>query len=721
MGGARVTLYQPQIERWEDFTTLQFRLAAVFVSPDHDHPLPASLRIEASTTTDVDARTVTAHDMKLLAFSVAGADDAMTRQLEAGLIAYMSGKTQTVSLDTMLAHFETADEQERPEFAAAPTGNLPQTSELAGQPPEIFISTTPSILVMFDGEPIFVEIEETELEFAVNTNWDVFRHSDTSTVYLRVEDAWLEATDATGPWAPAMALPDDFSSLPETASFEPVRTHVPGRTMSADTMPQVFVSTRPAELIVLDGQPIEEAIPETDLLWITNTDSDLFRSTQNNDYYFLVSGRWFRAPILAGPWSPASSDLPETFAAIPVDHPKASVRVSVPGTPEADEAVMLATIPQKAEIRRDEAAVEVRYDGDPDFQKVDGTTVYYAANTAFDVFRVGPSYYVCFNGVWFVSNAPEGPWEVTDFVPASIYNIPPSNPKHHVTYVRVYDSTPDVVVVGYTQGYTGVYVSNGAVVYGTGWYYPPYVYYPAYGYPVYRAYPYSYGVAAYYNPYTYSYARGASVYGPYGGAGWGSAYNPATGTYSRGVAAWGPYEAGYARQAYNPYTDTYGATYQRSNAYASWGESVISRGDEWVRTANYSDSRGSAAGIETSQGGQAGAVATDQGTAYAGKDADNNLYAGKDGNVYRRSDEGWSTYNDGDWQSVDQTAVSERAQSLQGSADRDWSALSGQTFDGLDRDLQARGSAVSRSLDRERWMNNRQSRSSTRGSRPRRR
>ena len=46
-------------------------------------------------------------------------------------------------------------------------------------------------------------------------------------------------------------------------------------------------------------------------------------------------------------------------------------------------------------------------------------------------------------------------------VPAVIYSIPPSSPVHYVTYVRVYDWTPQVVYVGYTPGYYGTYVDLG--------------------------------------------------------------------------------------------------------------------------------------------------------------------------------------------------------------------------------------------------------------------
>lgn len=42
----------------------------------------------------------------------------------------------------------------------------------------------------------------------------------------------------------------------------------------------------------------------------------------------------------------------------------------------------------------------------------------------------------------------------------------------HVRYVRVYESTPDFVYVGYTPGYVGAFISDGVVVFGTGWWYP---------------------------------------------------------------------------------------------------------------------------------------------------------------------------------------------------------------------------------------------------------
>jgi hypothetical protein len=41
--------------------------------------------------------------------------------------------------------------------------------------------------------------------------------------------------------------------------------------------------------------------------------------------------------------------------------------------------------------------------------------------------------------------------------PDDVESIPASNPHYNVKYVHVYDSTPDVVYVGYTPGYYGSY------------------------------------------------------------------------------------------------------------------------------------------------------------------------------------------------------------------------------------------------------------------------
>src|SRR5262249_29149921 len=201
-----------------------------------------------------------------------------------------------------------------------------------------------------------------------------------------------------------------------------------------------FLSTKPAELILLNGAPNYLTVNGTGLLWVSNTDVDLFRLGKAGAVYFLVSGRWFSAPDFTGPWTFATPTLPEDFKKIPPSHERSGVLASVPGTDQAIEAVLLAQIPQTARVARKEIkAPEVQFQGEPQFQPIEQTKVARAANTDKDIIKVGDSYYMCYQGVWFVGKSPSGPWEAASSVPQEIYQIPASSPAHNVTNVVIVD------------------------------------------------------------------------------------------------------------------------------------------------------------------------------------------------------------------------------------------------------------------------------------------
>ena len=63
----------------------------------------------------------------------------------------------------------------------------------------------------------------------------------------------------------------------------------------ANGVPTIYTSQVPTELIVFKGQPDFVPIVGTQLLWASNTTSDVLIDTANNNYYVLMSGRWFRA------------------------------------------------------------------------------------------------------------------------------------------------------------------------------------------------------------------------------------------------------------------------------------------------------------------------------------------------------------------------------------------------------------------------------------------
>jgi hypothetical protein len=420
--------------------------------------------------------------------------------------------------------------------------------------------------------------------------------------------------------------------------------------------------------------------------------------------YYLVSGRWFSAPDFTGPWTFATPTLPDAFQRIPLEHERSRVLAAVPGTQQAAEGVLLAQVPQTARVNKKELkAPEVAYQGEPKFEPIEKTTVARAVNTDKDIIKVGDLYYMCFQGVWFVSKTPTGPWEVTSSVPKQIYEIPTSSPASNVTYVTVVESESDDDWATYATvaAYTGVMVAWGCAVWGTGWYYPPYWGWGG-GYPYYYPHYPSYGYGASYNPWTGSYGRYGVAYGPYGGAGVSSRYNPRTGTYSRGAAAWGPGGARGYGQAYNPRTGAYGQTRQGSNVYGSWGSTSVQRGDQWATTSRATNNRtGDTTRVTRTDSGAAAVTKRGPGAdAGAFRTTDGDVYAGRDGNVYRQDGGGWEKYDNGNWGSADRsTAQRDGGTTAGGDRAGQMGPSAPSTMDQLDRDSRARAEGSQRTRD----------------------
>lgn len=367
------------------------------------------------------------------------------------------------------------------------------TPGLMHDPPTIVLSTEPAVLVTIDGEPKFQKMEQVRsanVEQVVNSPFLIVRDVGGPIVYLSAGGSlWYAAERPEGPWQVANHVPTHIAALaPEVDDMD-----------VGEAPPEIVVATEPTELIVAAGEPSWSPVEGMDLLYMDNTDSSVFLEVRSQSYYTVLSGRWYRGTSVEGrlEWEHvANNELPEPFSDIPDDSINADVLTYVSGTTQAREASLDATVPQTSAIRREDVEFKAEYDGEPEFLPVKDTPAVHAAvNTAAQVFKVADVYFACDQGVWYKASSPDGPWAIAEKVPDAIYDIPPSSPHHNVTYVYVYESTPEVVYVGYTSGYTGSYHYHGCVVYGTGWWYNPW--YRHYYYPR----PSTWGFRVSYNPY----------------------------------------------------------------------------------------------------------------------------------------------------------------------------------------------------------------------------
>jgi hypothetical protein len=637
--GATLTLFQPQITDWNGFTQLDALIATEFKAKADAKPIYGVIGVSGRTVADDDSDEVVVTDVKAtqVDFSTLERKELTDLALEVGKI--MPTGPMTVS-------------QERLTASLADYKRLANVEGIKSDPPKLFVSNDPALLVQTDGKEVLSPVKGVEgLQFVVNTNWDVFKTADPDAAYfLRDEKSWLRSKTLEGDWTQVTTLPDVLSKLPDDESWKDARAAMPPASFEAGKVPKVVYYDMPAEMIIFDGQPILERVPGTKLEWASNTTSDVFFHDGDKNWYVLLSGRWFSSKSLDGPWTFATPSLPADFQNIPDDAPYYQVRSSVPGTSESAEARLKASIPQMARVATDgSVTVDVAYSGDPKFEAIDGTNLTYAVNSNEQVIKVGEMFFALKDGIWFSGASPNGPWTVAKAVPEEIYTIPPSSPVYNVTYVRVYQTEADAVWYGYTLGYLGAYLAWDTFVYGTGWHYPPYWGYGwnGPGYLPYYPRPLTYGVGAFYNPAYGTFGRYGYAYGPYRGIAGGAAYNPRTGTYLRGGAISGPNgQAGFIA-AYNPRTGNAAFARGGSNVYGSWGTAGVKHGGDFARISGGQTANGGAVNWHNSSGNQG----------FVAGPAGGDVYAGRDGNVYRKDDGTWQKHTDGGWQNVDRPST----------------------------------------------------------------
>ncbi len=649
--GYDFAIYQPSISAWPG-NQLNGRFVVAVRPTGTTNESYGVVFFQARTDIDKVNRLVTFEDFQINRLNFP-TQPGMQDQYRAMLLSFQQQTVRVIPLD----HLEAV-------FAASADITQAKVQAVKNDPPAIFYSTQPSLLVLVDGPPVLQNLTGN-YQRVVNTRAILLLDNNPiwGCYFLYADGQWYTAPAVAGPWSVVVNFPANInnalSAALNTGQVDPMYPKHPG----APPVTQVYVSTVPAELLEVTGAPNLVSIPNTDLLYVENTSNAIFYYLDDGNYYVLISGRWFKAGNLSGPWAfvPPGS-LPGDFLKIPPDSDKSNVMLSVPGSPQAREAVIANSIPQTAAIDRSAAKLTAVYlGGAPSFMPIAGTGLYYAANSDTPVIMVAPnSYYACQGGLWFTAATATGPWVVATFVPSVIYTIPATCPIHYVTYAYVYSYTPTLVYVGYTPGYMGTVVApGGVVVYGTGYYYPPVVvgsvyvsYPPTYGYgasfamgaavgfafgfcagssttcacqPHWGCYSYSYSTSYSYthcnvnacNCYssygTAVHTTGSYGYNAYTGNEWASksstAYNPYTGTHASGTssATYNPYSGNASAQrsgsAYNPY----------SGASASGSSSASAN----RYNGNYSGSKQGSAYNPTTGSSMSGSAST-SGNAYNG-------------------------------------------------------------------------------------------------------
>lgn len=543
--GVKITVYQPEPESVSG-NKLDARMVVSVKMDKTSEPVFGVVWTETTILTDKESRIATMEGFRVTDSKFPDAkDQTKVVALKTILETEIPKWKLDINLDEIVATLEEAQPQ--------------GTDAMNTKAPEILFRYEPTTLILIDGEPKVKMDDELKMERVINTPFFIVKNPDDKKYYLYAGSFWYVSSSVTNGWTVAKSLTKTITSLDTQIKKKESEDNLKetGATASSGSATSktpaaspttIIVSTTPAELIQTTGEANFVSVQGTGLLYIKNTEDNIFKCIEDQQYYILLSGRWYKAAELKGPWNYIAADkLPADFAKIPEGSEKDVVLPFVAGTDAAREAVMDAQIPQTAKVDRNSTECTVTYDGEPKFEPIEGTGMKVAMNTSSTVLLANNRYYAVENGVWFVSNRPDGPWKVSDERPADVDKIPPESQAYNTKYVYIYETTPEYVYVGYTPGYMGSYVYGPTVIYGTGYYYNPW-----YG-PYYYPRPVTYGFSMHYNPwYGWGMSMGYSTgffrvsigfggYGRYGGY-WGCpGYHP-------------PYHGGHGGHYGNNYT-----------------------------------------------------------------------------------------------------------------------------------------------------------------------
>lgn len=608
-------IYQPQPQELKD-NHLKILAAISVESQENPQAIFGAMWFDAEVAVDKSSNRANLDNFKLTKLQFANDKNEDIDKLRALLESRMPQLNFDISYHKLLSTLEVQGVRER------------ESLDIKNDAPKIIVTEKPSVLISIDGEPRLKPLGDNKLYRVLNTPYTIIMDSQTSIYYLNADvNTWYTSKDAVSGYKVDKNIPQDVKEYEPKSKEEDVK-------QQTSTVPEVIVSTVPTELISCDGKAEFTPIKNTSLMYVSNTESDLFMEMKTQKYYLLLSGRWYESKGLQKKWNYIkSTDLPSEFAKIPADSESSNVLYAVSGTIESKDAVIDAMIPQTASVNRKTATLNVEYDGKPQYKNIEGTSLRYITNTQTPVIQAGKHYYACDNAIWFESDFPDGEWRVATTIDDEIYSIPPKSPLYNITFVKIYKVTDDTVDVGYTAGYTNTYVYNTTIVYGTGYHYTPW--YGSYYYP----YPSTWGYHLRWSPY-YGWGIGMSYSsGPFtfmiGGGGW----------YGRGY--WGPapyyrYGHGYRRGYHNGYRQGY-INGRLSGKRPELGKNTRPS----IRDRNLYNNKGNKDRVKKTQNKMGGANRFQ--SAKVNNTRQNNVFADKKGNIHRKNADNWQKREASGW------------------------------------------------------------------------
>ncbi|HEU5290424.1 MAG TPA: hypothetical protein VFU05_07280, partial [Cyclobacteriaceae bacterium] len=288
--GTVINVYQPQPESMNG-NKLDGRAAFSAQEKPESDLIFGVFWYTATVSTNRDERTVAlesihVHDVKLPGITDTTKISKLKKLLESEILSWhLSG-----SLDELVSTIE--DEKAY------------ISEDLKNDPPTILYASQLTTLVMMDGEPKLQDDKDLKMKRVINSPFLIVENPDDKKFYLYGGQYWYASTDLKQGYQNITTLPKSIAALDQQLKKQ--QNEKTQKTEGGP--PAILVSTVPAELIQSNGEANYANISDTNLLYVSNSENDIFKSMDNQNFYVLLSGRWYSSLKLEGPWTYIASD-----------------------------------------------------------------------------------------------------------------------------------------------------------------------------------------------------------------------------------------------------------------------------------------------------------------------------------------------------------------------------------------------------------------------------
>jgi hypothetical protein len=242
--------------------------------------------------------------------------------------------------------------------------------------------------------------------------------------------AYKSAFQGSMPWTESMPL-DELETSLSTTSVEQQQQRVAVR----NDPPRIILSTTPAVLVLIDGQPALRPAAGG-LQKVINTRALVLVDDSKKKSYLALMNGWAESSSMDGPWQLATNAPIGTLNTIKAEAIKSNQNQPLGNKDQSLKEAYADGEAPRVFVSMSPAELILTH-GEPVFAAIPGTALSHVSNTANDIFRDNNTqqFYLLIGGRWFTApSLQSGPWryEPAASLPPDFANIPDYSPKADV-------------------------------------------------------------------------------------------------------------------------------------------------------------------------------------------------------------------------------------------------------------------------------------------------